>query len=202
MKSIKKIVVYVGLAAIALVLLWLVVGKFVETKTNSQININLQKLHSVTKLVIFEQDFVLNDVETKEKHYLRWFTSKESVSTNINGRMGFHIDLSDSGQVQIKHKNDTVFIAAPLKLTYISFNLQSLEQVKDKSLDPTLEVSKEEVIKQLDQKAITNNLPAILDMIRDKDLTYQEQQLTKLIGKPVRISLITLDTGTNWRNVN
>jgi hypothetical protein len=198
----KKILLYVCLAAIALVVLWFVKSKFVETKTNSQVNINLQKLHSVTKLVIFEQDFVLNDVETKEKRYLKWFSSKETVSTSVNGRMGFHIDLSDTGKIQIRHTDDTLFIAAPLQLTYISFNLASLEQTKDKSLDPTLEVSKEEILKHLDQKAIEKNLPYFLDVIREKSLAYQETQLSKLVGKPVRLSLITLDTGNNWQRVN
>lgn len=174
-------------------------GKWSEEKETSQFNLSLQQLRGVTKLVVWEQDFMLNDIETIEKKYKFWFDSKESVSTTVHGKMGFHIDLSDSMHTRISHQKDTVYVDAPLQITYVSFDMSTLQQVKDRSLDPSINVDKEEIIKHLDQKALEQYLPTIISSLRTKSLTDQERQLSKLINKPVKITITKMPGVADWK---
>lgn len=175
-------------------------AKWTEEKETKQFNLSLQQLRAVTKLVIWEQDFILTDIETKEKIYKYWFfDSKESVSTTIQGKMGFHIDLSDSANTAITRTKDSVFIKAPLLITYVSLDLGTMQQIKESSLDPTLEVDKEEVIKHLDQKALEQYLPQIQEALRTKDLKEQERKLSGLVGKPVRITITRMPVASDWK---
>lgn len=162
---------------------------WVETKETQQFNLNLQQLRGVSKLVIWEQDFALNDLETKEKTYLKWFTAKESVITTVNGRMGFHIDLSDSIHTRITDFKDSILIQAPLQVTYVSLDMASLKQIKEASINPAVRINKEEIVKHLDQKALEQYLPAVKAALQTKSLTSQEEQLKRLTGKPVHIVL-------------
>lgn len=181
-----RFILITSIAAILLIGMMLYNHSVVE-KQNAAYNLSLQQLRGVTKLVIWEQDFQLNDITEKEKHYFGLIDTKESVSTTVNGRMGFHIDLSDSLHTSIIPKNDTMYIEAPLLLTYINLDLGSLQQVKESSLDPSLEVDKSEVIKNLDQRALQKYLPQVAAAIKDKPLTKQEADLSKLCARPVKI---------------
>lgn len=196
MKNLKYLVL---LPIIAIAVYFFVFKKYAETKENTSINIELNKLKEVTKLVIWEQDFVLNDIEEKERKYLKFFTTKETVSTTINGKMGFHVDLSDTSSTKISKLKDSIYIVAPLRITYVSLDLGSLKQVKESSVDPTLDVDKEEVIKKLDQKALAKYLPQVKSFIETQPLTYQEKQLTNLLGKPVKLIISSVPTIYDWK---
>ena len=167
---------------------------FIKEKQTDKYNLSLQQLRGVAKLVIWEQDFTLNDITKKEKHYFGFIDTKESVATTVNGRMGFHIDLSDSINTTITKTNDTVYIKAPLLVTYISLDPATIKQVKESSLDPSLEVDKIEIIKQLNQRALQKYLPQITTAIQTKPLASQEQRLSKLCGKPVKIIITKIPT--------
>lgn len=196
----KRYLILFTVIAIALVYLFIKLnGKWSEEKQTTQFNLSLQQLRGVTKLVVWEQDFMLNDIETIEKKYKFWFDSKESVSTTVRGKMGFHIDLSDSIHTRIFHQKDTVYVDAPLQITYVSFDMSTLEQVKDRSLDPTINIDKEQIIKQLDQKALEQYLPTIIAELRRKELTEQERQLSRLINKPVKISITKMPGVADWK---
>jgi hypothetical protein len=178
---------------------WLFSRQMIKDQEDRQFNLNLQQLRGVTKLVLWEQDFALNDVESQERTYFDWITSKESVSTNIKGSMGFDIDLSDSTHTKIERKKDTIYVSTPLQITYVDLDMASLQQVKEASIDPSINVDKDEVIKHLDKKALEKYLPIVKAALQNKPLTAQEKQLTKLVGKPVKIVLTRMPTVNDWK---
>jgi hypothetical protein len=193
----KRYLLLLGLVLVAV--FWLLNTRITETKESRRYNLNLQQLRGVTKLVIWEQDFTLNDVETQEKTYFKMFTSRESVATTVNGKMGFHIDLSDSVHTRIEQGKDSILIRAPLQITYVSLDMGTLQQIKEASLDPSLNIDKNEIIKHLDQRALEKYLPVIEESLRNKPLTSQELQLSRLTGKPVRIQLTQMPRISDWR---
>lgn len=196
MKKLKYIAI---ILVVVLIAYFFVFKKFITTQENNAININLEKLKEVTKLVIWEQDFTLNDVEEKTRKYFNIIPAKESVSTTINGKMGFHVDLSDTSNTIIRRANDTIYITAHLRITYVSLDLGSLKQVKESSLDPTLEVDKEAVIKKLDHKALEKYLPQVKTYIETQPLTYQEKQLSNLLQKPVKLHISKVPVVSDWK---
>ena len=175
-------------------IIWMLSINFIQQKQTTQFNLSLQQLRGVAKLVIWEQDFQLNDITEKEKKYFNLFTTKESIATTVNGRMGFHINLSDSINTTFSNTKDTIYIKAPLLVTYISIDAATIKQVKESSLDPSLEVDKIEIIKQLNQRALQKYLPQINATIQSKPLTSQEQSLSKLCNKPVKIIITKMPT--------
>lgn len=193
MKNISKFRM-IEIGVIAFFGLWLWNLKATEKKQTEKFNMALVQLRGVTKLVIWEQDFQLTNLASKEREYFKLFSTKESVITTINGRMGFHIDLSDSLQTTIQNTPDTVFIKAPLKLTYIDLDLESLQQVKESSIDPTVEVDKATIVQQLNKKALAQYLPQITAQLKSKSLSEQENKLSKLVGRPVRIKITSFPT--------
>lgn len=170
-----------------------------DSRETSQFTVTVQQLRGVSKLVIWEQDFMLNDLQTKEKTYLKWFTTKESVITTVSGKMGFHIDLSDSVHTHITRTPQSVLIEAPLQITYVSLDLGSLQQVKDASINPAVTIDEKDIIKHLDQKALEQYLPAIKAVLSTKALTEQEQQLQKLTGLPVHITITGMPSPSQYR---
>ena len=159
----------------------------VRTDEERNFSFNVLQLRGVAKLVIWEQNFVLNDVESNEHTYFSWITTKESVATTVNGKMGFHIDLADSVHTHIERQKDTLIVRAPLQVTYVSLDMATLQQVKEASLDPTVKVDEQDVIKHLSQKALQKYLPQITADLKTRGMASQQQQLSRLIGKPVKI---------------
>lgn len=186
MKKIVWILVLVLAIIVALIFLF----KNVQDQQNTRENqLRLNELRGVAKLIIWEQDFSLKNIESISRKYLGFIETKESIHTTVDGTMGFHIDLADSVTTIIDIGKDSVFINAKLKNTYIDLDLSSLYQHKESSLDPTLEIKKEDVVKSLKQKVIAEYLPNLENHLTEKDLKYQEEKLTALVGKPVRISI-------------
>ncbi len=181
------------------VVVWIWHLKVVKTEDERVFNFNLQQLRSVTKLVIWEQDFSLNDIEAQERTYFNWLTTKESVSTTVNGKMGFHINLGDSVHTIIQRNKDTVIIKAPLQVTYVSLDLTTLKQVKEASIDPSIHVDKDEVIKHLDQIALLRYLPQVTAAIKAHSLNMQQKHLSHFIGKPVKIVLTSMPRANDWK---
>lgn len=177
---------------------WFFHLKAVETAENRQYNFSLQQLRSVTKLVIWEQDFLMNNLESQERTYFKMFTTKESVSTTIFGKIGFHINLADSVHTIIERNKDTIVVKAPLQITYVSLDLGTLQQVKETSLDPFVKVDKNEVIKHLDHKALEKYLPGAIANLKNRSLADQQRQLTRLVGKPVKIILTQMPKVSDW----
>jgi len=173
-----------------------------DTQETTQFNVTLQQLRGVNKLVVWEQDFTLSDLQTKEKTYLKWFTTKESVVTTVNGRMGFHIDISDSVHTHITRTAESVLIQAPLQITYVSLDMASLQQLKDASINPAVAIDEKDIVKHLDQKALEKYLPAVKAAISTKALTAQEQQLQKLTGLPVHIEITSMPTPSQYNELN
>lgn len=179
---------------VAAIAIYLYVTKAVITTTSTTNNLVINEIRAAAKIVIWEEDFTITDFTTKEKQYLGFIKTKEALSTTINGRMGFHIDLADSINTQINPTTDTVFVIAPLQLTYIHFDLATLKQIKEASLDPTLEVSKEEVVKHLNEIALQKKLPQLIEVLKVKPLDAQQQSLSKLVQKPVVIKYKSFPT--------
>lgn len=172
-----------------------------ETKNAQQISLQLNQLRGVAKLVLWEQTFTLNNTESISRKYFGLIKSEESIHSTIEGKMGFHIDLADSINTHFDRINDTIYITAPLRNTYIELDLSTLTQVKESSLDPSLEIKKEEVVKNLQQKAIAEYLPTIKDQISAKDIQYQESKLSQMTGVPVKISITSFPdaSGFHWK---
>lgn len=190
MKNVFKGLIWVALVIIIIFFsIKYVMPRLVEKSQITTYNFNPGELRAQTKIVIWEQDFTLSFTEKKSKKYFNsdWLKFTSSVAASAKGRMGFHIDLSDSVDTRIKLKNDTVCIETPLELTYVQIDLKTIEMIKKASLDPTLKVSKDSVIQKLDQRAIEEFLNPTIENIKMKSLDKQEKALARLTGKPVKI---------------
>lgn len=180
------------------------VPSMVEKNVETTYNFNPGQLRAQAKIVIWEQDFTLSFTEKKTKRYFKsdWLKFTESIAASAKGRMGFHIDLSDTVNTRIKFENDTVYINTPLELTYVQIDLGTIDMIKKASIDPTLNVSKDTIIHKLDQRAIEEFLEPNISTIKLKTLGEQEKALSRLTNKPVRIKFSDVPTvkGTinNW----
>lgn len=172
------------------------VPSIVSKSTETTYNFSPGELRAQTKIVIWEQDFSLSFTEKKTKRYFNsdWLKFTESVAANAKGKMGFHIDLSDSVKTKIKLEEDTVYIETPLELTFVQIDLGTIEMIKKASIDPTLKISKDTVIHKLDQRAIEQFLEPTISTIKLKSLEDQEKALARLAGKPVKIKFSEVPT--------
>lgn len=182
----------VVIIAVAVTLLFRFVSlKITEQNTRIENDIILDKLQATAKLVIWEQDFKIVNITTMEKKYfgsdLLKFTEK--VSTTARGRIGFHIDLGDSVNTHFRVEKDLIEIHAPLQITYVSVDNSTIEQIKEASYDPTLEIDKEEIIRRLSEIALRQQLQPALAKASKLTLSQQEKSLESITGKPVKIVL-------------
>lgn len=172
------------------------VPSMVEKTDQTSYSFSPGQLRAQTKIVVWEQDFTLSFTEKKSKKYFNsdWLKFTESIAANAKGKMGFHIDLSDTIDTRIKFKNDTVYIETPLELTYVQIDLGTIEMIKKASIDPTLRITKDSVIHKLDQRAIEQFLEPTISTIKLKSMDEQEKNLSRLTGKPVKIKFNDVPT--------
>jgi hypothetical protein len=201
----------IGIIAIIAIVLFVIIRfinmKISERNTIEENSIIFNKLRSSAKLVIWEQDFKLVNVTKMEKKYfgsdLLKFTEK--VSTTANGRIGFHIDLGDTINTTFTITEKAIEIHAPLQLTYVSIDNSSIEQIKESSYDPSVDIDKEQIVKRLNEIALREQLRPALGKAKRQSLEKQERSLTALTGRPVKIILTdmpTLQNSLNWLNKN
>jgi hypothetical protein len=129
----------------------------------------------------------------------------EKVSTTAKGRIGFHIDLGDTINTSITITAKAIEVHAPLRLTYVSIDNSSIEQIKESSYDPSVEIDKEAIVKRLNEMALREYLKPALEKAKKQSLEKQERSLTALTGKPVKIiisDMPTLESSMNWLNRN
>lgn len=199
--KISKTLIFLIVVALGLFLAWkgFKSWKLQEQEKHNQLQLN--ELRGAAKLVIWEQTFTLHNTETISNQYFKIFKTEEKISSSINGKIGFHIDLADSIHTKFSRKGDTIFIDAPLQNTYIEMDLGSLQQIKESSLDPSLELKKEEVVKNLRLKAAQEFIPNIQSHLKEKDLKYQESKLSQLVGSPVKINITAYpkENQLHWR---
>lgn len=200
-----------GLIAIIVVAAYLVFRfvdmKIIEKRTLEENNIIFDKLRSTAKLVVWEQDFKLMNITSTEKKYFGSDMLKftEKVSTTAKGRIGFHIDLGDTINTSITITSKAIEVHAPLRLTYVSIDNSSIEQIKESSYDPSVEIDKEAIVKRLNEMALREYLKPALEKAKKQSLEKQERSLTALTGKPVKIiisDMPTLESSMNWLNRN
>jgi hypothetical protein len=200
-----------GLIAIIVVAAYLVFRfvdmKIIEKRTLEENNIIFDKLRSTAKLVVWEQDFKLMNITSTEKKYFGSDMLKftEKVSTTAKGRIGFHIDLGDTINTSITITAKAIEVHAPLRLTYVSIDNSSIEQIKESSYDPSVEIDKEAIVKRLNEMALREYLKPALEKAKKQSLEKQERSLTALTGKPVKIIITdmpTLESSMNWLNRN
>ena len=201
----------VGLIAIIVLAAYLVFRfvdmKIIEKRTLEENNIIFDKLRSTAKLVVWEQDFKLMNITSTEKKYFGSDMLKftEKVSTTAKGRIGFHIDLGDTINTSITITAKAIEVHAPLRLTYVTIDNSSIEQIKESSYDPSVEIDKEAIIKRLNEMALREYLKPALEKAKKQSLEKQERSLTALTGKPVKIIITdmpTLESSMNWLNRN
>jgi hypothetical protein len=198
----------ITIIAVAILLVFKYVNmKIIERKTTEENNIIFDKLRGTAKLVIWEQDFKLVNITKMEKKYfgsdLMKFTEK--VSTTANGRIGFHIDLGDTINTSFTITTQAIEIHAPLQLTYVTIDNSSIEQIKEASYDPSVEIKKEDIVKRLNEMALREHLKPALDKAKKQSLAQQEKSLTALTGRPVKIIITdmpTLQNSLNWLRRN
>lgn len=174
--------------------------KAVTEARETQYQLALQQLRGVAKLVIWEQDFTLNSTITHKKKYLGVINTEEKLNSNVPGRMGFHIDLADSVNTLIARRGDTIFIQAPLQLTYVQMDMSKLKQVKESSLDPSIDIDKLEAAKLLDAQTVKSYLPGMVQSLQRMGPGAQEAQLARLTGQPVKILYTRLPVVEDWKN--
>ncbi len=181
--------------------------KISERKASEENNIIFGKLRSTAKLVIWEQDFRLMNITKMEKKYFgsELLKFSEKVSTTAKGRIGFHIDLGDTINTTFTLTEKAIEIHAPLQLTYVTIDNSTIQQIKEASYDPTVEVSKEEIVKRLNEMALREQLEPALAKAKKLRLTKQEKSLTAMAGRPVKIIITdmpTLQNSLNWLQKN
>ena len=200
---------FIGMIAIAIFAIFMIFRyvnmKITERKTIEQNNIIFDKLRSTAKLVIWEQNFRLTNITKMEKKYFGSDMLKftEKVSTSANGRLGFHIDLGDTINTSFTITEKAIEIHAPLQLTYVTIDNSTIEQIKESSYDPSIEIDKEAIVKRLNEIALREQLKPALVKARKQSLNEQEKSLTALTGRPVKIILTdmpTLQNSINWLN--
>jgi len=194
-------------AAVIFIIFRFVSLKISERNTAEENSIMFDKLRSTAKLVIWEQDFKLVNITKMEKKYFDSDVLKftEKVSTTAKGRIGFHIDLGDTINTTFTITEKAIEIHAPLQLTYVTIDNSTIEQIKESSYDPSVEVDKEQIVKRLNEIALREQLKPALAKAKKQTLTKQEKSLTALTGKPVKIVLTdmpTLQNSLNWLNRN
>lgn len=204
LRTIGLIVIFI---AALIVIIRFVNTKIMERKATEENSIIFDKLRSTAKLVIWEQDFKLTNITTMEKKYFGSDVLKftEKVSTTANGRIGFHIDLGDTVNTSFTITTKAIEIHAPLQLTYVTIDNSSIEQMKEASYDPSLEVNKEEIVKRLNEIALREHLKPALEKAKRQSLDQQEKSLTALTGRPVKIIITdmpTLQNSINWLKKN
>jgi hypothetical protein len=201
----------IGIVAIVLVSVFIIFRfvnmKITERRTSEENSIIFDKLRSAAKLVIWEQDFKLVNVTKMEKKYFGsdFLKFTEKVSTTANGRIGFHIDLGDTINNTFTITEKAIEIHAPLQLTYVTIDNSTIEQIKESSYDPSVEVDKEEIVKRLNEIALREQLKPALAKAKRQSLEQQEKSLTALTGRPVKIVLTdmpTLEGSLHWLNRN
>lgn len=203
-----RLIALIAIAAFVLIIIFRFVStKIIERNRTEESNIIFDKLRSTAKLVIWEQDFKLMNITKMEKKYfgsdLLKFTEK--VSTTANGRIGFHIDLGDTINTTFTITEKSIEIHAPLQLTYVTIDNSTIEQIKEASYDPSVEIDKEEIVKRLNEIALREQLRPALEKAKKQALTEQEKSLTALTGRPVKIILTdmpTLQNSINWLKRN
>lgn len=201
----------IGLITISALVIFVIVRfvsmKITERNTTEENSIIFDKLRSTAKLVIWEQDFKLVNITKMEKKYFgsNMLKFTEKVSTTANGRIGFHIDLGDTINTTFTITNEAIEIHAPLQLTYVTIDNSSIEQIKEASYDPSVEINKEEIVKHLNEIALREHLKPALDKAKKQALTSQEKSLSALTGRPVKIvitNMPTLESSINWLYTN
>ena len=197
----------IGIVAIALFAIFIVYRfvnlKIIERRTIEENNIIFDKLRSTAKLVIWEQDFRLMNITKMEKKYFGSDMLKftEKVSTSAKGRLGFHIDLGDTIHTTFTITEKAIEIHAPLQLTYVTIDNGTIEQIKESSYDPSIEIDKEAIVKRLNEIALREQLKPALAKAKKQTLTKQEKSLSALAGRPVKIVLTdmpTLQNSIDW----
>jgi hypothetical protein len=201
----------IGMIAIAAMVIFIIIRfvstKIIERNTNEENSIIFDKLRSTAKLVIWEQDFKLVNITKMEKKYFGSDMLKfsEKVSTTANGRIGFHIDLGDTINTSFTITDKLIEIHAPLQLTYVTIDNSTIEQIKESSFDPSVEIDKEDIVKRLNEIALREHMKPALAKAKKQTLSKQEKSLTALTGKKVKIVLTdmpTLQNSINWLNRN
>ena len=195
-KQFRLIGIVVIIAIAGYFLFRLVNLKISERNTKIENNIILEKLRATAKLVIWEQDFKIVNITTMEKKYFGsdFLKFTEKVSTTARGRIGFHIDLGDSVNTKFRIEKDVIEIHAPLQITYVSIDNSTIEQIKEASYDPTLEIDKAEIVRRLGEIALRQQLIPALDNVKKMTLQNQEKSLQALTGKKVKIVLTEMPT--------
>lgn len=203
-----RIIGTITIIAVAIFLIFKFVNmKISERRTSDENTIIFDKLRSTAKLVIWEQDFKLLNITKMEKKYFdsEMFKFTEKVSTTAKGRIGFHIDLGDTINTTFTITEKAIEVHAPLQLTYVTIDNGSIEQIKESSFDPSVEVDKEEIIKRLNEIALREHLKPALAKAKKQSLEKQEKSLSALTGRPVKIVITdmpTLQNSLNWLNRN
>ena len=194
--KVYRVIVIIVIIVAALLVIRLVNMKISQQNTIEENNIIFDKLRATAKLVIWEQDFRLTNITKTEKKYFGSDMLKftEKVSTTAKGRIGFHIDLGDTINTTFTITDKAIEIHAPLQLTYVTIDNSTIDQIKESSYDPSVEVDKEHIVKRLNELALREYLQPALAKAKKESLATQERSLTALAGKPVKIILTDMPT--------
>lgn len=195
-KQYRRIGIIVIIAVAGLLLFRFLNLKISERNTRIENDIILEQLRAAAKLVIWEQDFKIVNITKMEKKYFDsdFLKFTEKVSTTARGRIGFHIDLGDSVNTKFMIEKDFIEIHAPLQVTYVSVDNSTIEQIKEASYDPTLEIDKEEIIRRLGEIALRQQLKPALEKVKKMTLAKQEKSLKALTDRKVKIVLTQMPT--------
>jgi hypothetical protein len=183
---------YIFLGIVCLGVLWFVQNKAIDYYENKNNNPNLAKLKSLDKFVVWNQDFLLHNLDIKDS------THNFLNNAIVSGKIAFAIDLADSIHTTIIDDKNTITITAPLQISYINYDVNTLILISDASANKALNLTKRQVIKYLDQKTLEQYLPLVTDDMQHNALSVPQQKLSDLTGKLVKINLTKMPQISDW----
>jgi len=183
---------YIFLGIVCLGALWFLQNWAFDYYENKVNNPNIAKLKSLGKFTAWNQDFLLHNLNAKDSAYN--FLNDAIVS----GKIAFAIDLADSIHTTISDEKNTIIITAPLQISYITYDINTLILIGDASTNKSLNLTKRQVIKYLDQKTLEQYLPIVTDDMNHNALSVPQQKLGDLTGKLIKINLTKMPKISDW----
>jgi hypothetical protein len=181
---------YIVLALVPLAMAWLLQNQALKYYSNHNDNAGLQRLREIPRLTLWQQNFMLNNIETQSKHL--------AYLDNVvaSGKLAFHIDLSSTTKTDIKYDDGLFTIKAPLQISYVMLDEVTVGQISQGALSTHIDPA--EAIKQLSRAALSQETASAIVNINTTTIPVQEVQLGRLTGKKVKIILTEIPKATDW----
>jgi hypothetical protein len=171
---------YIFLIFVLLIVAWLLQDKAMKYYYDTHNYAGAEKLKKIVILPMWQHNFILTNGEIPAA-----------------GKIDFYIDMSDSVHTNITYEDGVFTITAPLK-DNIQFDLSTTTEIEQGVMAGFY--NKNLIINRLSNKVLVQEEPSALANIKSVTASIQEQQLSKLVGKKVIITLTKATKSTTPNN--